>query len=80
MKKIIMVIIFAAASVASFGQEKSDTLVTDSTALLTPGDYKELFEFIQEFPAKYANPINQWLVNRYNLRIQQWALKRKKPK
>jgi hypothetical protein len=50
----------------------------DSTPLLTYKDFQELANLIQEYPAKYANPITQWLQARFQLRAQEYALKPKK--
>ena len=51
----------------------------DSTPMLTAKDLQELVNLIQEYPAKYANPITQWLQARYQLRAQEYAIKPKKP-
>ena len=51
----------------------------DSTPMLTAKDLQELVNLIQEYPAKYANPITQWLQQRYQLRAQEYAIKPKKP-
>jgi len=50
----------------------------DSTPLLTYKNFQELENMIQEIPAKYANPITNWLQQRFQLRAQEYALKPKK--
>ena len=51
---------------------------TDSTGLLTYKDFQELnTQIIQELPAKYANPIVQWLSQRIQLRAAEYVEKQK---
>jgi hypothetical protein len=50
----------------------------DSTPLLTYKDFQELANLIQDYPARYVNPITQWLQQRYQLRAQEYATKPKK--
>jgi hypothetical protein len=48
----------------------------DSTGLLTFKDFIDLnTTILQELPAKYANPITQWLQQRYQLRATEYATK-----
>jgi hypothetical protein len=49
----------------------------DSTPLLTYKDFQEFNALIQELPAKYANPITNWLQQRYQLRAQEYTTKPK---
>jgi hypothetical protein len=49
----------------------------DSTPLLTYKDFQELANLLQELPAKYANPITNWLQQRYQLRAQEYTTKPK---
>jgi hypothetical protein len=50
----------------------------DSTPLLTYKDFQELVTLLGDVPAKYANPITQWLQQRYQLRAQEYMTKPKK--
>jgi hypothetical protein len=52
-------------------------VVTDSTAVLQGRDLQELVNLIQDYPAKYANPITQWLQQRYQLRLGELLKKEK---
>lgn len=60
---------------------KKDTTsvqLTNDTPLLTINDYQEFYkDIVQEMPAKYADVIKDWIVKRFNLRIEE--AKKKKP-
>ena len=60
-------------------QSKSDTVhinikphsakaLTDSTPILQARDLQELINILQDYPARYTNPITQWLQQRYYAR------------
>jgi hypothetical protein len=73
------------ASAQSVKKPKVDTTApsiiqpTDSTMLLTYKDFQELSQAILgDVPAKYANPITNWLQQRFQQRAQEYALKPKK--
>jgi len=62
---------------------KNDSLhlgpaLTDSTPVLQLRDIQELANMIQDYPAKYANPITNWLSERFQLRAKEYMLKPKK--
>jgi hypothetical protein len=50
---------------------------TDSTGLLTPADLQELAQQFGDMPARYFNPVMQWLSTRLQLRAQEYAIKPK---
>lgn len=51
---------------------------TDSTGLLQYRDYLELQKFLDEIPAKYANPIMQWFAEKFAVRMKEYEAKKKK--
>jgi hypothetical protein len=49
---------------------------TDSTGLLNYNDFKELLDkILGDIPAKYSNPISQFLQQRFQERAQQYLQK-----
>ena len=42
--------------------------LTDSTPVLQARDLQELINILQDYPARYTNPITQWLQQRYYAR------------
>ena len=72
---------FATADAQSKDTTKSKAVsapaISDSTAVLQGRDLQELVNLIQDYPAKYANPITQWLQQRYQLRLGELLKKEK---
>ena len=61
-----------AVSISAGAQQKKDSIVqiTDSTCLMTVGDYQDFYkQVVQELPAKYADVIRQWWIDRIRQRI-----------
>lgn len=78
MKKILLALLLMTSM---FVKAQKDTSLTDSTALLTIKDYNEFWQAVgQELPAKYADLIRTWFVDRINQRINEFEAKYKKPK
>ena len=84
MKQFLPILAILAVSVTATAQTKADTSkrvisvpkqATDSTPLLTFKDLQELANLLQDYPAKYANPITNWLQQRFAQRAQEYALK-----
>lgn len=48
-------------------------VITDTTALLQWRDYQELAVQLQELPAKYANPIMEWMNKRFEQRAKEYT-------
>jgi hypothetical protein len=77
----LSIVLFSCQSVEAQSKKVRDTamqaprVANDSTALLTYKDFQELNTFLQDFPAKYANPITQWLQARYQQRAQEYMRK-----
>lgn len=79
MKQLLLVLVLVLASLLGYSQTKKDTIqkivatpaVTDSTPIIQLRDLQELNTLIQDYPAKYANPITQWLQERFQLRLSQ---------
>ena len=78
MKKAALIIALAASLSAGAQQKKDSTVqITDSTCLMTVGDYQDFFKtVVQELPAKYADVIRQWWIDRIRQKIA--ALEKKK--
>jgi uncharacterized short protein YbdD (DUF466 family) len=82
MKKAALIMALAVCFTAGAQQKKDSTVVpplTDSTALVSISDYDDFVKtVVQELPAKYADVIRQWWVERLRDRIA--ALQKKKEK
>ena len=79
---LLSIVLFSCQSVEAQSKKAKDSAqvapprqANDSTPLLTYKDFQELANLIQEYPAKYANPITQWLNARYQQRAQEYMRK-----
>lgn len=91
MKQLFIVTAILMASLVGYSQVKKDTTskgkgetadnnlihpaYNDSTGIIQARDLQELINLIQDYPAKYANPITSWLQERFQLRVKQYMAK-----
>ena len=84
MKHLLTAIIICLAFSASAQSKKQEIKIdsvqkaTDSTGLLQYRDYVELQKFLDEMPAKYANPIMQWFAEKFAVRMKEYEAKKRK--
>lgn len=85
MKHLLTAIIICLAITASAQSKKTEPIkidsvqkATDSTGLLQYRDYLELQKYLDEIPAKYANPIMNWFNEKFKVRLQEFEAKKKK--
>jgi hypothetical protein len=75
----LLFMLFALVTLSATAQKK-DTVkpeavrpITDTTALVQLKDYDEFVkQVVQELPAKYADVIRQWWIDRIRQRIQEY--------
>lgn len=84
MKHLLTAIIICLALSASAQSKKQEIKIdsvqkaTDSTGLLQYRDYLELQKYLDEIPAKYANPIMNWFNEKFATRLKEFEAKKRK--
>lgn len=76
MKKILTLALISFALSANSQQVKKDSVLTDSTPLITVKDYQIFLDrIVMDLPARVADPIRKYWQDAISQKIRQWNLK-----